>query len=268
MDQRRLHSACESGDLKEIQQLHARGADMDVTRPDGGWTPMFEACFYGHFEIVQWLYAHGAAMDVTRPNNYGETPMLYACAKGYLEIVQWLHAHGAAMDVTRPRNDGVTPMFIACHNGHFEIVQFLLTHGADTDVMRPSFQGKTPMDIACEKGHLNIVQHLIRHHRILPDTLEQWHPRLSSSNKIQLRQVAHENLFDCQSFLTFATIVCYIKTEPYEVMNEAGRLVVPRSSILIFRRQVVKRHLLWMIAGYICGGEETRHIWHLIRKNH
>ena len=43
-------------------------------------------------------------------------------------------------------------------------------------------------------------------------------------------------------------------------MNEEnGRLVVPRSSILIFRHQVVKRHLLWMIAGYIYGGEETRH---------
>ena len=193
--------------------------------------------------------------------------MYVACQNGHLEIVQWLHAHGAAMDVTRPKNNGVTPMYIACMQGHLEIVQWLLTHGADTDVMRPSFQGKTPMDIACSKGHLNIVQHLIRHHRIPPDTLEQWHPRLSSSNKRQLRQTAHENLFDCQSFLTLATIVSYVKTEPYEVMNEeSGRLVVPRSSILIFRRQVVKRHLLWMIAGYICGGEETRHIWHLIRK--
>ena len=159
-------------------------------------------------------------------------------------------------------------MLIACWHGHFEIVQWLLTHGADTDVMRPSFQGKTPMDIACEKGHLNIVQHLIRHHRIPPDTLEQWHPRLSSSNKIQLRQVAHKNLFNCQSFLTLATIVRYVKTEPYQVMNEeTGRLVVPRSSILRFRSR--NQQLLWLVAGYICGGEETRHmyhIWHLIRK--
>jgi ankyrin repeat protein len=157
-------------------------------------------------------------------------------------------------------------MFIACQEGHFEIVQWLLTHGADTDVMRPSFQGKTPMDIACQQGHLNIVKQIIHYHRMPPDTLKPWHPRLSYSKKRQLRQVAHENRFDCQSFLTLATIVCYIKTEPYEVMNEeSGRLVVPRSSILRFRRQVVKRHFLWMIAGYICGGEETRHIWHLIR---
>ena len=197
MDQRRLYSACKSGDLKETQQLHASGADMDVTRPDRGLTPMLYACCYGHFEIVQWLHTHGAAMDVTRPLN----------------------------------------------------------------------NGATPMDIACQEGHVNIVQHLIRHHKIPHDTLEQWYPRLSSSNKRQLRQTAHENLFDCQSFLTLATIVCYIKTEPYQVMDEeTGRLVVPRSSILMFRRQVVKRHLLWMIAGYICGGEETRHIWHLIRK--
>ena len=161
-------------------------------------------------------------------------------------------------------------MYIACENCHFEIVQWLHAHGAAMDVTRPNNDGCTPMDIACQKGHLNIVQHLIHHHRMPPDTLKPWHPRLSYSNKIQLRQVAHENLFNCQSFLTLATIVCYIKTEPYQVMDEeTGRLVVPRSSILIFRRQVVKRHLLWMIAGYICGGEETRHmyqIWHLIRK--
>ena len=193
--------------------------------------------------------------------------MLIACQNGHFEIVQWLHTHGAAMDVTRPSNKGSTPMFIACFKGHFEIVQWLHTHGAAMDVTRPSWQGMTPMDIACSKGHLNIVQHLIRHHRIPHDTFKQWHPRLSSSNKIQLCQTARENLFDCQSFLTLATIICYIKTEPYQVINEeTGRLVVPRSSILILRRQ--NRRWLWLVAHYICGGKETRHIWHLIRSEH
>ena len=214
MAQRKLYSACESGDLKEIQQLQARGADMDVTRPDNrGRTPMLYACFFGHFEIVKWLHTHGADIDVMRPSQQ----LMYSSVVG---MSGW------------------------------------------------SFRGMTPIDIACQQGHLNIVQHLIRHHRIPPDTLEQWHPRLSSSNKIQLRQVAHENLFNCQSFLTLATIVRYINIEPYQVMNEeTGRLVVPRSSILIFRRR--NQQLLWLVAGYICGGEETRHmyhIWHLIRK--
>ena len=41
----RLYSACVSGNLKEIQQLHASGADMDVTRPcNNGYTPMYIAC--------------------------------------------------------------------------------------------------------------------------------------------------------------------------------------------------------------------------------
>jgi ankyrin repeat protein len=54
MNQRRLYRACESGYLKEIQMLHASGADMDVTRPDNhGWTPMLYACYEGHLEIVQ-----------------------------------------------------------------------------------------------------------------------------------------------------------------------------------------------------------------------
>ena len=109
MNQRRLYNACESGDLTRIQQLHARGAAMDVTRPDNnGWTPMWYACYEGHFEIVKWLHTHGAAMDVTRPSNKGSTPMFIACFKGHFEIVQWLHTHGAAMDVTRPCNDGYT----------------------------------------------------------------------------------------------------------------------------------------------------------------
>ena len=82
MNQQRLYSACESGDLKEIQQLHARGADMDVTRPNNnGRTPMLYACEFGHFEIVKWFLTHGAAMDVTRPCNDGYTPMYIACAK-------------------------------------------------------------------------------------------------------------------------------------------------------------------------------------------
>ena len=156
-------------------------------------------------------------------------------------------------------------MWTACMKGHLEIVQWLLTHGADADVMRPSFQGKTPIDIACSKGHLNVVQYLLRHHRIPPNTFEQWYPRLSYSNKRQLHQAARENLFDCQSFFTLVTIVRYINIEPYQVMDkETGRLVIPRNSILIFRRR--NQHLLWSVASYICGGEETRHIWHLIRK--
>ena len=175
-------------------------------------------------------------------------------------------------------------MWIACETGHFEIVQWLLTHGADTDVMRPSFQGKTPMDSACQRGHLHIIKHLIHHHSMTPATLEHWYPKLSSYNKRRLRQAADENLFDCQSFLTLATIVRCINIEPYKVVVPSStgsfvRLVnvwcrckkkkerdyvIPRSSILIFRRR--NQHLLWSVASYICGGEETRHIWHLIRK--
>jgi ankyrin repeat protein len=223
----------------------------------------------GHFEIVQWLHTHGAATDVTRPDNNGVTPMFIACQQGHLEIVQWLHAHGATMDVTRPNNNGATPLWFACQEGHFEIVQWLLARGAALDITRPSKNGATPIGKACQRGHLHIIKHLIHHHSMTPATLEHWHPKLSSYNKRRLRQAADENLFDCQSFLTLATIVRCINIKPYKVVVPSStgsfvRLVIPRSSILIFRRR--NQHLLWSVASYICGGEETRHIWHLIRK--
>ena len=148
-------------------------------------------------------------------------------------------------------------MSVACEEGHFEIVKWLLTHGADTDdVMQPGYQGKTSMDFACQKGHLNIVEHLIRHHRIPPDTLEQWHPRLSSSDKIQLHQAACENLFHCQSFFTLVNIVRFTDIEPYKVIDEeTSCLVLPSSSILRF--QNFDDHVLFdRIANYICGGED------------
>lgn len=261
--------ACWEGHIEIVQWLHSHGAAMDVTQScNDGRTPMYIACKNGYFEIVQWLHTHGAAMDVTRTCNNGATPMYIACQKGYLEIVQWLHANGAAKDVTRPCNDSSTPMMTTCEHGYIVIVKWLLTHGCDiTDITRLNWKRWSPIGFACQEGHLNIVQHIIRQNRIPPNTLEDWHPRLSSSNKIQLRQAAHDNFFDCQSFLTLATIVCYINIEPYKKVNEeTSRIVVPRSSILIFRHQIVKRRLLRMVASYLCGGEKTREIWRLISK--
>jgi hypothetical protein len=130
--------------------------------------------------------------------------------------------------------------------------------------MRPSFQGKTPIDIACTKGHVNIVKHLIHHHKIPPDTLEQWHPRLSSSDKKQLHQAACDNLFHGRSFFTLVRIVRLIDIEPFKVIDEeTGCLVLPSSSILRFRNHH-DHVLLDRIASYICGGEATRQMWCLI----
>ena len=212
--------------------------------------------------------------------------MMIACMKGRLETVRWLYTHGANMDIMQPNNGGVTPMFFACQEGQFEIVQWLHTHGAATDVMRPTWTiprrtvadktvVMTPMDIACQKGHLNIVKHLIHHHNISLtlymyknvvhcQSFKHWYPRLSIHNKDQLRQAAIENVVHCQSFFALATIVSCINIEPYKVMNEeTGRLVVPKSSILRFRRQHGGM-LLRMIASYLCGGKRARHLWGLI----
>ena len=92
MNQQRLYSACERGDLKEIQQLHACGAAMDVTRPrDDGWTPMLIACFYGHFEIVKWLHAHGgAAMDATWMSRDQTTTDQLQCTARVMKVISRL----------------------------------------------------------------------------------------------------------------------------------------------------------------------------------
>ena len=154
-------------------------------------------------------------------------------------------------------------MYIACEKGHLKIVRWLYAHGA-TDVTRPNINGTTSIGKACQEGHLNIVKYLIHHHRMSPDTLEGWYKKLSYSSECELRQTARKNHLEYHVFITLATIIRYIKIDPYQVMDETtGHLVIPRNSILIFRHEH-GRILLRMVADYLCGGEEARHIWGLI----
>jgi hypothetical protein len=75
---------------------------------------------------LEQLLARGA--EINDQNGEGVTPLMIAAYHGHLEMVRALTDHGANLQATD--NDGFTAVMLADHSGHDEIVKILLARGA------------------------------------------------------------------------------------------------------------------------------------------
>ena len=82
-----LLKSCETGDLKRVEELIYRGADINTT-DDKGCTPLMKACKYNNLEVVKYLIDNGANIHMKCDN--GWTPLICAQAYDNLEIVEYL----------------------------------------------------------------------------------------------------------------------------------------------------------------------------------
>lgn len=88
-----LHLAAEQGNLRAIELLLARGADLHA-RQIGGATPLHLAAGRsGDPKVVQLLLSRGAQVDAL--NSLRRTPLFNAAATGQREVVALLLAAGA-----------------------------------------------------------------------------------------------------------------------------------------------------------------------------
>lgn len=127
MNLRALSEACQTGDLRIVQDQIAAGADINRVLDDRGRRAIHLLCENNHLEIVQLLVAQGA--DIDCPGEFDKTPLYLACDKGNLAIVQFLTTKGANIHRTAYRFD--SPLNIACASGHLEVVKHLISEGAD-----------------------------------------------------------------------------------------------------------------------------------------
>ena len=139
-----LIRAVRAGNLQQVEELYAQGAD--ITQKDNeGWTPLHFACRYSNNRyIVSRLLARGA--DITQKNKGGATPLHLACCNANLEVVICLLKKGS--DITQKDNEGWTPLHFACRYGNNpDIVSRLLEQGAD--ITQKDNEGWTPLHFAC-----------------------------------------------------------------------------------------------------------------------
>jgi ankyrin repeat protein len=193
---RELLSAARSGDSQEIEQLIAKGADLNCRdevsgdtpllaaldkekwqaaetllemQPDlglqdvNGNTPLFLLASKGdaHLPLLQQLISAGAPIGKgpLSGGNAGATPLHTACAVGANKCVSLLLKHGA--DTRAAMESGTEPIHSAAIGGTGKTVDLLISAGADADATNA--EGCTPIHYCAISGNASVARTLIRH---------------------------------------------------------------------------------------------------------
>jgi len=122
-----LHQAVRQNDLKMVEALIARGADVKAATRYGV-TPMGLAAMNGNAAILRALLSAGADANTATPG--GETALMTAARTGSAAAVQLLLERGAnvnAKDTVRSQ----TALMWAVTENHLDIVKLLAARGAD-----------------------------------------------------------------------------------------------------------------------------------------
>lgn len=145
----KLRSAAFSGDLRSIQRLIAKGADINSADRDG-WTPLVWAQLGDQPEAVKLLIEKGAAINAK--DKAGNTVLAHAAMAGRVEIVEVLLAQGAEVE-TRNRR-GWTPLMEASFHGRAEEAELLLAKGADPNSTNRKGHSALSLAQATENMHV------------------------------------------------------------------------------------------------------------------
>nr|XP_044987901.1 2-5A-dependent ribonuclease [Jaculus jaculus]XP_044987951.1 2-5A-dependent ribonuclease [Jaculus jaculus]XP_044988020.1 2-5A-dependent ribonuclease [Jaculus jaculus] len=160
-----LIKAVQKQDVPWIQQLLERGADVNVSEEQGGWTPLHNAVQRGRVDIAELLLRHGADPHARKKN--GATPFITAAVHGHVRLLQLFLSAGA--DVNERDANGFTAFMEAAGHGHADALRFLYEHGADVNLRREARAelrrlgkgGATALMDAAEQGHVDVVRTLL-----------------------------------------------------------------------------------------------------------
>jgi ankyrin repeat protein len=167
-----IHWATMTRQLDVIDELLARGADINARRGDGarplqltngdyhyrGWRDVPQDWPVTPSEVYQHLVARGASVDIGM-----------ACAKGDLARVRELLAEDSTLanrvaDYNSYYLGSGAPLKNAAAGGHLEIVKLLLAHGADPNLPEEGIAPKGhALHSAVCNGHYDIVKLLLEH---------------------------------------------------------------------------------------------------------
>lgn len=179
-----LFTAVEKGYVEVASLLIDHGANVNVTNPNNGVTPLHIAVETSRADLVALLLESNANPNAARSD--GVTPLHIAVEKNHGKIIEQLldaHTH-TNLNAVR-RKDRATPLFIAAEKGYDSIVKQLLDAGADMNI--PRLDGETPLSIAEKKKNRKVVNLLKDTKKKMEETttrqvLTQSNPRDASSS--------------------------------------------------------------------------------------
>ncbi len=150
-----LAVAAQGGDLTQVRELIASGADVNTPQADGS-TPLLWAAYHSYPEMVAALIEAGADADAA--NNFGMTPLLQASRYGDVEVMRALLEGGASLEARHPT--GETPLMAAARAGSVPAVTLLLERGADPDAVETQWH-QTALMWAATEGHADVARVLL-----------------------------------------------------------------------------------------------------------
>jgi len=123
-----FQGAVKSQDLKEMERLLKKGANIDARAKGSLQSPLMMSVLLGLEKSVKFLLGKGA--DITIAEKDGYTPMHGAAFQGRLGIAKILYENGVPLRTLH--SDSYEPIIRACWGNdkrHTETVKFFLTHG-------------------------------------------------------------------------------------------------------------------------------------------
>ncbi|XP_028729294.1 ankyrin repeat domain-containing protein 42 isoform X3 [Peromyscus leucopus] len=151
-----IHDAVRAGDVKQLSDIVARGANLNEVDVLHQFTPLHWAAHSGSLECLHWLLWQGA--DTTQKTARGWTAAHIAAIRGQDACMQALIINGANLAAQDDR--GCTPIHLAATHGHSFTLQVMLRSGVD-----PSVTDKRewrPVHYAAFHGRLGCLQLLVK----------------------------------------------------------------------------------------------------------
>jgi len=152
-----LHRAARNGDVNEISDLIAQGADVKAVIANG-ITALYIAAQEGQAKVVEALLKHKA--DVNAQTSDGSTALYIAAQEGKTEVIEVL-VKAPGIDLLQG-NQGASPLHMAAQNSHVSAAEALLKAHADVNAATKR-SGKTPLHFAALKTNEAMIDLLIRY---------------------------------------------------------------------------------------------------------
>lgn len=147
--------AIEVDDLGTIQQLQAKGFDLNTPNPQLAH-PVLLAIRADSLKAAAYLIQQ-PDVQIDQANSAGETPLMLAAIRGHVDIARQLIERDAQVNKA-----GWTPLHYAASSSHEQAVQMtrlLLDHYAYIDAESPN--GATPLIMAVRFGDSRVVDLLL-----------------------------------------------------------------------------------------------------------
>lgn len=152
-----LHLAAKLGHVDIVDELLARGVDIEQGQVPFCKTALWSACERGHAEVVERLLSAGALVNTVDKNDV--SALAIASKRGHKDVVDLLLAH-RSIAVNIHSVTGSTALHEASANGHLDVVVALLEKGADPLWFDNNMEDAA--SLACANGHVEVLGEFVK----------------------------------------------------------------------------------------------------------